>query len=61
MSTRKILAWVVALLVIVFPFRRAFLSDQGPGIMTMASFIVTLMGIVVFYMLTMNPKTKEQQ
>jgi len=45
---KKIAAWVIALLVIAFPFRRAFLSDQEPGIMMMASFVITIIGIIVF-------------
>jgi purine-cytosine permease-like protein len=51
---KKIAALIVALLVIVFPFRRAFLSDQEPGLMMMLSFIITLAGIVVFYYLTIT-------
>jgi ABC-type transport system involved in cytochrome c biogenesis permease subunit len=45
---KKIAAWVIALLIIAFPFRRAFLSDQEPGIMMMASFVITIIGIIVF-------------
>ncbi len=52
---KKILALVIALLVIIFPFQRAFLSDEQPGLMMMLSFILTLVGIGVFYYLTMKP------
>lgn len=53
---KKIAAWVIALLVIAFPFRRAFLSDQESGIMMMVSFMVTIIGIVVFYYLMSDHK-----
>ena len=55
---RKIAATIIALLVIAFPFRRAFLSDEQPGIMMMASFVVTVIGIIVFYYLTIRPSEK---
>lgn len=53
--SKKILAFVVAVLVVVFPFRRAFLSDEEPGLMMMVSFVLTLLGIGIFYYLTMQP------
>lgn len=56
---KKIAAWVIALLVIVFPFRRAFLSDEEPGFMMILSFIITLIGIAVFYYLTMEKHGEE--
>ncbi|MFM7080008.1 MAG: hypothetical protein ACKOYC_09515 [Bacteroidota bacterium] len=56
MNYKKISAAVLALLIIVFPFRRAFLTDDQPGIMMIGSFILTVLGIVVFYILTMKPK-----
>ncbi len=52
--TKKILAAVVALLVIVFPFRRAFLSSNQPDLMMMLSFLLTLIGVGVFYYLTLH-------
>jgi glucan phosphoethanolaminetransferase (alkaline phosphatase superfamily) len=57
--TKKIAAWVIALLVVIFPFRRAFLSSEAPGLMMMFSFLITLVGIVVFYYLTLQPTKKE--
>lgn len=55
---KKIAAWVIALVIIAFPFRRAFLSDQEPGLMMMASFILTLIGIGVFtYLIASTSKT----
>lgn len=56
---RKIAAIVVALLVIVFPFRKAFLSHDDPGLMMMISFILTLAGIVLFYFLTLQPNKNQ--
>ncbi|MFN5324163.1 MAG: hypothetical protein ACK5C5_04520 [Bacteroidota bacterium] len=56
MTYRRISAVLLAFFIIVFPFRRAFLSHEEPGIMMIASFIMTILGIVVFYMLTMKPK-----
>jgi hypothetical protein len=53
--SKKILAFVIAALVVVFPFRRAFLSDEEPGLMMMVSFVLTLLGIGIFYYLTMQP------
>jgi hypothetical protein len=50
-----LIAWVIALLVIAFPFRRAFLSDEPPNIMMMLSFVVVLIGIGVFYYLNIEP------
>ena len=47
----KVIAWVIMILVIIFPFRRAFLSEEPPGIMMMLSFLVFLVGIGVFYYL----------
>lgn len=56
---KKIAAWVIALLVIAFPFRRAFLSDEEPGLMMMASFVLTLIGIGVFtYLIVSSNKTE---
>ena len=57
---KKIAAFVIALLVIIFPFRRAFLSDQEPGLMMMVSFLITIVGIVVFYILTLNHENDHQ-
>jgi len=46
--------------IIVFPFRRAFLSDHEPGLMMMASFVVTLIGIGVFtYLIASSNKAEE--
>jgi Flp pilus assembly protein TadB len=39
------------------PFRRAFLTHDNPGIIMIASFILTVLGIVVFYRLTMKKQT----
>lgn len=55
---KKILAFLIATLVIIFPFRRAFLSDQDPGLMMMLSFLLTVAGIIVFYYLTLQPVNK---
>lgn len=56
---KKLAAWIIALVVIAFPFRRAFLSDQEPGLMMMASFILTLIGIGVFtYLIVSSNKTE---
>ncbi len=52
---KKIAAVIVALLVIAFPFRRAFLSSEEPGFMMMFSFLITLIGIGIFYYLTIQP------
>jgi hypothetical protein len=52
---KKIAAFIIALLVIVFPFRIAFLSSEESGFMTMLSFILSLVGIFVFYYLTIQP------
>lgn len=57
---KKIAAFIIALLIIIFPFRRAFLSDKEPGLMMMVSFLVTIVGIVVFYILTMNNENDHQ-
>lgn len=57
---KKIAAYIIALLIIIFPFRRAFLSDDQPGLMMMVSFLVTIIGIVVFYILTMNQQNDHQ-
>lgn len=59
--TKKILAFIVALIVIIFPFRRAFLSDAEPGLMMMVSFLLTLLGIGIFYYLTIQPDHNEHQ
>lgn len=48
---KKITAWVIMLLVIMFPFKRAFLSEEPPGIMMMLAFVVFLVGIGIFYYL----------
>ena len=53
--SKKIIAFLIALVVVIFPFRRAFLSDEEPGIMMMISFVLTLIGIGIFYYLTMQP------
>jgi hypothetical protein len=52
---KKIAAFLLALLVIVFPFRKAFLSSDEPGFMMILSFVLTLIGIFVFYYLTIQP------
>jgi len=54
--TRKLIAWAIALLIIAFPFRRAFLSEETPNIMMMLSFVVVLIGIGIFYYLNIEPK-----
>lgn len=55
---KKIIAAVLAIFIIAFPFRRAFLSDEAPGIMMMFSFMLTVAGIIFFYYLTLE-KSKE--
>jgi len=60
MNYRKISAALLAFFIIVFPFRRAFLTDDQPGIMLIGSFILTVLGIVVFYILTMKPRSINQ-
>ncbi|MGR6087907.1 MAG: hypothetical protein ACU4F9_07020 [Arcticibacter sp.] len=57
MNTRRIAAVLLALFIILVPFRRAFLTHDNPGIIMIASFILTVLGIVVFYRLTMNKQT----
>ncbi len=52
---KKIAAFIVALLVVVFPFRKAFLTSEELGFMMMLSFVLTLVGIFVFYYLTIQP------
>ncbi len=59
--TRKVIAFVIALLVILFPFRRAFLSDELPGIMMMLSFIATVAGIIAFYYLTESSSKNQHE
>ncbi|HMT28448.1 MAG TPA: hypothetical protein PKD91_04130 [Bacteroidia bacterium] len=59
--SKKILAFIIAILVIVFPFRRAFLSDEEPGIMMMISFVLTVVGIGVFYYLTLQDTKQNHQ
>lgn len=54
--SKKAIAWIIALLVIVGPFRWAFLDYKEPGITMMLSFIGTLVGILLFYYLTLSPK-----
>lgn len=56
MNYRKISAALLAFFIIVFPFRRAFLTNDQPGIMLIGSFILTVLGIVIFYILTTKPK-----
>ncbi len=51
----KITATIVAIVVIAFPFRRAFLSHEQPGFMMMLSFVLTLAGIGIFYYLINQP------
>ncbi|MFZ9941994.1 MAG: hypothetical protein ACO3O0_00140 [Bacteroidia bacterium] len=60
MNARRISAVLLAFFIILFPFRRAFLSHEEPGIMMIASFILTVVGIVVFYALTMKPRSTNQ-
>ena len=55
---KKIPATILAIVVIAFPFRRAFLSDEAPGIMLMLSFLATVAGIILFYYLTLE-KSRE--
>ncbi|MFM7822160.1 MAG: hypothetical protein ACKPB3_00120 [Bacteroidota bacterium] len=57
MNTRRIAAVLIALFIILVPFKKAFLTDDNPGIMMIASFIATVLGIVVFYRLTMKSQT----
>jgi hypothetical protein len=56
---KKITAWVIMLLVIMFPFRRAFLSEEPPGIMMMLAFMVFLVGLGVFYYLNSSDSEEE--
>ena len=58
---KKLTASIIALLVIAFPFRRAFLSNEEPGLMLMVSFLGTLVGIIVFYYLTLEPARKAEE
>lgn len=54
---KKIAAFLIAVFIIAFPFRKAFLSHEEPGIMMMLSFLLTLVGIFAFYYLTIqDPK-----
>lgn len=57
MNTRRISAVLLALFIILVPFRKAFLTHDNPGIIMIASFIATVLGIVVFYKLTMKKQT----
>jgi fatty-acid desaturase len=59
MNARRISAVLLAIFIILFPFRRAFLSHEEPGIMMIASFILTVIGIVIFYALTASPKSHQ--
>jgi len=56
---RKLIALLIALLVIAFPFRWAFLDYQKPGITMILSFVLTLVGIIAFYYLTMDRKSEQ--
>lgn len=60
MNTRRISAVLLAFFIILFPFRRAFLSHEEPGIMMIASFLLTVVGIVIFYALTMKSQSANQ-
>ena len=53
---KRIVAWVIALLVIVGPFRWAFLDYKEPGITMMLSFIGVVASVFLFYYLTMSSK-----
>ena len=54
MMNKKLLAWVIAIIVVVFPFRKAFLSDAPPCIMMILSFLAVVAGIIAFYYLTLE-------
>lgn len=58
---KKIIAFLIAAIVIIFPFRRAFLSDEQPGLMMMLSFVLTLIGIGLFYYLTLQDTRHKHQ
>jgi purine-cytosine permease-like protein len=53
---KKIIAWIIALAVILGPFRWAFLEYKEPGVTMILSFIAVLAGVIVFYYLTLNHK-----
>jgi fatty-acid desaturase len=54
---KKIAAWVVLLLVIIFPFPKAFLSSETPGMMMVVAFMITVIGVGIFYYLISSPKS----
>jgi hypothetical protein len=54
--SKKLISWIIALVIIAGPFRWAFLDYKEPGITMMLSFIAVLAGIIVFYYLTLSPK-----
>ena len=51
---RKIIAWVIALIIVAFPFRRAFLSNEPPNVMMMLSFLAVIIGAGLFYYLNLE-------
>jgi hypothetical protein len=53
-TKRTIAAILVAALIIIFPFRTAFIESGEPGIKALLSFLFTLVGVFVFYYLTMK-------
>jgi len=53
-TKRTIAAIIVAAVIIVFPFRTAFIETEEPGIKAFISFLITLAGVFVFYYLTMQ-------
>jgi hypothetical protein len=59
-TKRTIAAILVAAVIIVFPFRTAFIESAEPGIKGLVSFLLTLAGVFVFYYLTMPHEPRHE-
>lgn len=53
----KIFAYLLIAVVFVFPFRYAYLTLTGPNVFSLLSMVATVIGVLIFMLLTMSDKS----
>lgn len=59
METKKIIAYLILVLVIAFPFRYAFLLPPDTGMIKMMNFLLVAAGFMIFMFLTLGAEKKK--
>jgi hypothetical protein len=55
MKTKKIIGYLIISLVLIFPFRYAYMSEQRPGAESLLYFLLVIAGIFAGFLLISSP------